>query len=132
MAKSAWIIPIVSVDAAGDSYFREFSIPLDAPTSVGVLSEKIPCIGIYFRETPSNYDLDLHTAPRKQFIVNLDSSVELTSSKGDVRVMPTGTVFYVEDITGKGHKSRTIEGKVRKSVFLPVPEDFKIESLLKH
>ena len=54
-----------------------------------------------FRETPSSYNYSWHTAPRRQFIVNLDASVQVTVSSGEKRILNEGEVFFVEDTTGK-------------------------------
>jgi hypothetical protein len=35
-------------------------------------------------------------------------------------VAPAGDVILVEDITGKGHLSQHVEGKIRHSIFVPV------------
>ena len=37
----------------------------------------------------------------RQFIVNLDGDVEIEVSSGEKRVLRRGTVFFVEDLTGK-------------------------------
>ena len=69
-------------------------------------------------------DFDWHQAPRRQFIVNLDSAVKVTASgKGEGSIeLPAGQIFWVEDTTGKGHKSEAVNGKARRSIFLPVAE----------
>jgi len=127
----SWTITVVSVNSEGGSYFRDVVVPLDVPTNVGILSSIIPLTGAMFRETPATYDLDFHTAPRRQFIVNLDSSVEIEVSSGEKRVLPAGAIFFVEDIRGQGHKSKAVEQKPRKSIFLPVPESFNIDTITK-
>ncbi len=81
---------------------------------------RLPATGIIFRETSGNYDLDWHTAPRRQYIINLDAGVRITASDGEARVIGAGEVFLVEDTTGKGHLSQSIEGKMRHSIFVPV------------
>ena len=54
-----------------------------------------------FRQTPADYCYSWHTAPRRQFIVNLDADVEIQVSSGEKRVIPKGEVFFVEDTTGQ-------------------------------
>lgn len=127
-SKHGWKIPVISVDSEGNSFFDEMFIPLEEPTngnSIGTLSELIPVTGIYFRETPADYDFDFHVAPRKQFIISLDSSVEIEVTNGEKKLFNQGSVIFLEDVKGKGHKSRSVENKVRKSVFLGVPDDFQ-------
>ena len=79
---------------------------------------------VYFRETPGDYDFGLHTAPRRQLIVNLDADVEVSVTGGDPpRVFRAGEVFFVEDTTGTGHSSRAVGGRSRRSVFIGIPDD---------
>lgn len=68
---------------------------------IGSISDMIPSTGLMFRETPSSYNYSWHTAPRRQFIVNLDASVQVTVSSGEKRILKEGEVFFVEDTTGK-------------------------------
>ena len=56
--------------------------------------------GVQFRYTPANYSYSWHTAPRRQFIVNLDADLEVEVSSGEKIVLKQGEVFFVEDITG--------------------------------
>lgn len=72
---------------------------------IGHLSTVLPTTGIIFRETPSSYKFSWHTAPQRQFIVNLDADVEVTVSSGEKRVFKKGEVFFVEDIHGKLDKT---------------------------
>ena len=56
--------------------------------------------GIQFRYTPGDYHYSWHTAPQRQFIVNLDAEVEIEVSSGEKKVISKGEVFLVEDISG--------------------------------
>ena len=64
------------------SYFQDISIPLQEESVIGILSKEIPAKMIQFRYTDGNYDLKLHNAPRKQYIIMMDGGVEITTSKG--------------------------------------------------
>lgn len=101
----------------GQSHFEDLDYKL-SPSGVGLLSELIPTKGMILRETPGDYDLDFHTAPRRQFIINLDASVEITIGDGTKRVLGPGDIFLAEDTTGQGHISRSVDGKVRHSIFV--------------
>ena len=104
----------------GESHFRDIEIDWAGETAVGKLSERLPATGIIFRQTPSDYDLDWHPAPRRQYIVNLDAGARITASDGEVRVIGAGEVILVEDTFGKGHLSQSVDGQVRHCVFVPV------------
>eukprot|EP00903_Cladosiphon_okamuranus_P009099 g8697.t1 len=127
---ASWSVPCVSVDAEGRSYFSDKTVPLGAAagagSGIGALSELIPTTGLKFRETPGDYDFDFHCAPARQFVVSLDAGVEIEVTDGTRRVFPPGTVMLAEDTWGKGHRSRAVDGKPRKSLFLTLPDDFEL------
>ena len=80
----------------------------------------MPANGIIFRETSGDYDLDWHPAPRRQYIVNLDAGAQITAGDGEVREIKAGEIILVEDISGKGHLSKSVGGKLRHSLFIPI------------
>ena len=61
---------------------------------------------------------DFHNAPDRQYIVLLEGGVEIETSLGKKRTFETGSILLVEDTTGKGHKTKNIEPKLRKSIFI--------------
>jgi hypothetical protein len=107
-------------DASGESHFRDIEIEWVEERRRSKLSKRLPATGIIFRETASDYDLDWHAAPRRQYIVNLDAGVRITASDGESRVIGAGEVILVEDTTGKGHLSQAVGGQLRHSLFVPV------------
>ncbi|MEC8135516.1 MAG: hypothetical protein VX107_05115, partial [Pseudomonadota bacterium] len=64
--------------------------------------------------------LDWHPAPRRQYIVNLDAGVKITASDGEAREIKAGEIILVEDLTGKGHLSKSLGGQMRHSLFIPI------------
>jgi len=114
----------VFTNSQGDSELGSFDVTMSEGGHIGFLSQRLATNGIIFRETPGTYDYDWHPAPRRQFIINLDAAVKITTSTGQEKVLPPGEVFFVEDTSGKGHKSQAVDGKTRRSVFIPVPESF--------
>jgi hypothetical protein len=112
-------------DEAGETHFEDVEVAMAARGRASELSEVFPVTGVVFRLTKADYDLDFHPAPRRQFIVNLTGGVEIEVSDGEVRRFGAGTVFLAEDTTGKGHKSRAIDGQERVSLFVHVPDDWQ-------
>jgi len=108
------------VDAKGETHFRDIEIEWVEQKEFSKYSKRLPATGIIFRETSGDYDLDWHPAPRRQYIVNLDGGVQITASDGESRVIKAGEVILVEDITGKGHLSKSVGGKMRRSIFVPI------------
>ena len=108
----------ICTDAGGKSYFEDLEIDLYDGGEIGLLSKKIETTGMIFRETAGDYDYNWHNAPRKQFIIMLAGEVEIEISDGTKRIFRTGDILLVEDTTGQGHKSKAVNGKPRKSLFI--------------
>ena len=108
------------VDDEGQSHFRDIEVEWVEERRGSKLSQRLPATGIIFRETAGEYDLDWHPAPRRQYIVNLDAGVQITASDGESRVIGAGEIILVEDVTGKGHLSKAVGGKLRHSIFVPI------------
>ncbi|WP_343589974.1 hypothetical protein [Flavobacterium sp.] len=107
-------------DANGESHFKDFDVPLKNNGDIGFLSDDEPVKSIVFREVNPSYDYDFHNAPDRQYIVLLDGGVEIETSLGEKRTFNTGSILLVEDTTGKGHRTKNIEFKLRKSIFIKI------------
>jgi hypothetical protein len=107
-------------DEKGESHFRDIEIDWAEERRGSKLSKTMRATGIIFRQTRAEHNVDWHPAPRRQYIVNLDAGVKITASDGESRFIQAGEVILVEDITGKGHLSEHLEGKIRHSLFIPV------------
>ena len=108
----------IIADTAGESRFEHLDITLRDAGTIGRLSERLDATGVIFRETPADYDYDWHPAPRRQYIVLLDGNIEITVGTGETRRFTGGDVLLVEDTTGRGHRTRTTDGKPRRSIFI--------------
>lgn len=104
----------------GESHFGRLEIDLEDAGVIGRLSRRYPVAGVIFRETSPDYDFDWHPAPERQYIVLLDGEIEIEVSSGERRRFRGGDVLLVEDTTGRGHRTRAVDGKVRRSLFIPV------------
>lgn len=102
----------------GESHFEEIEIPLEGAGDIGALSETFPVTGVIFRETDGDYNYTWHNAPCRQFVLMLEGAVEIEVGDGSRRIFSTGDILLAEDISGRGHISRAIDGKSRKSVFI--------------
>ena len=100
------------------SHFEDVRIPLKSTGKVGFLSELMTATGIVFRETGGDYNYEFHTAPRRQYVVNLEGEVEIEVGDGTKRILRSGDVLLAEDTTGQGHISRAVARKPRKSLFI--------------
>lgn len=108
--------------ADGRSHFEDVAVPLKDGGKVGFLSARIQAKGVLFRITEGDYNYDFHTAPRRQYVVNLEGEVEIEVGDGTKRILRTGDVLLAEDTTGQGHISRAVNGKPRRSLFITLDE----------
>jgi hypothetical protein len=108
----------VYADERGESHFADEEVELRDAGAIGHLSEPIPAKEVLFRRNDPGYDYDWHVAPRRQFIVLLDGAIEIETSDGDRRTFRGGDVLLMEDTAGKGHRTRHVEARVRRSVFI--------------
>lgn len=108
----------IYADGEGASHFAEQEIELKDAGPIGRLSAPIPAQAVIFRQTESGYDYDWHVAPRRQFVVLLDGAIEIEVSDGNRRTFRGGDILLVEDTVGKGHRSRHIEDRERRSLFI--------------
>nr|WP_322626202.1 hypothetical protein [uncultured Flavobacterium sp.] len=110
----------IYTDVNGDNRFENLTVPLNDKGDIGFLSDEKNVKGIIFREVLPAYDYDFHNAPQKQYIILVDGGVEIETSLGEKRIFNTGEILLVEDTTGKGHKTKNLEQKPRKSVFITI------------
>ena len=117
---SVFAITRIYSDEAGESHFSEEVIPLEDSGKIGFLSETVKTNGLIFREVVAAYDYDFHTAPQKQYIILLDGEIQIETSLGEVRNFGAGDVLLVEDVSGKGHRTKNITDAKRRSIFIPL------------
>jgi hypothetical protein len=66
-------------------------------------------------------EADWHTAPRRQFAINMTGTLEVEISDGTRHRIGQDLVF-LEDITGKGHVTRVLSPVT--NLFIQVPQDW--------
>jgi hypothetical protein len=128
----AWVGGVVAADggsksmrvvrlytgADNKSHFEDLDVPMKDAGKIGFMSERVKATGLVFRETGGDYDYDFHTAPRRQYVVNLEGEVEIEVGDGTRRILRSGDILLAEDTTGQGHISRAVAGKPRRSLFI--------------
>ncbi len=106
----------------GRSHFEDVELALADTGAMGRISELFRGPGVRFREVDGDYDFDFHNAPRRQFVVNLTGSVDITVGDGAVRRCGPGSIVLAEDLEGEGHASRAVDGEPRQCLFIPVDD----------
>ncbi len=112
----------VYTGADGASHFEDVEIALHDQGPAGQISDLWRGKGVMFRQVEGDYALDFHTAPRRQFVINLHGSVEIEIGDGSVRRLGPGEILLAEDTTGQGHISRAVNGEARTCLFIPLEE----------
>jgi len=107
----------------GESHFDVVDIPLHPGGEIGLLSSPLEVRTLILRETPGDYHYQWHNAPCRQYIVMLEGAVDIEIGSGEVRRFGPGEILLAEDTEGRGHISRAVDGKVRKSLFITLPEE---------
>jgi hypothetical protein len=105
-------------DADGESHWRDVYYPLGA-SGPGIGTLVLETAGVQFRVAAGAYDINWHCAPLKQLMVILaGGALKVTASDGEARILHPGDVLLVEDTTGKGHLSQSIDGLARRQMFV--------------
>lgn len=73
--------------------------------------------GVEVRVAPPGRFADWHVGPQRQYIINLAGSGQLVVAEGKVD-LPPGSIEYIDDLTGKGHTTRTTSKVERVSIWL--------------
>ena len=112
--------------ADGGSAFQDVEIELHEAGPVGRLSDWVMTQSLAFRENAPDYDWDGHCAPARQLIVLLDGAIEIEVTSGEKRAFGGGDVLFVEDTSGRGHRTRTTDGRSRRSLFIRLPRGVRL------
>ncbi len=118
------MFPVTRVysDRNGDTRFEEITVPLNDAGEIGKLSDPLTVKSIIFREVDASYNYDFHNAPQKQYLVLIDGGIEIETTLGEKRQFHPGDVLLLEDTGGKGHRTRNLEPRKRRSVFITLPD----------
>ena len=118
---------ILRFHAAGDggSRFQEVEVPIDQPRvdSFGNTlrqSGAFASPSVRFVELPRGLDQSWHKAPARQIVILLSGVMEVGTSDGEKRQWRAGTAVIADDLSGKGHTTRTIGNEPRVSVVIPL------------
>lgn len=77
---------------------------------------------IIFRTAQPGLFSDWHTAPRRQYVINLAGEVEIGLADGSLHRFGPGHVTLAEDLTGKGHTTRVVGNVPRVTATIPLAE----------
>src|SRR5262245_32969254 len=93
----------------GQSHFEDLDLAI-TPIGTGAGIELRGAVqGLLLMELASSFSNGYHTAPRRQFVLQLTGRGEYTVGDGTSRILGPGDILLVDDRTGQGHLSRSIE-----------------------
>lgn len=115
-------------DESGETHLEEVTMsrtvrPSEPGTVELRLSDALTVDRLQFLEAVAVEQVpDWHCAPRRQLVVWLDGWVRITTSDGDSRLLPAGSVVLAEDVVGAGHVTEHESG-VRRILQIPLDPD---------
>jgi len=103
-------------DESGESHFEDIefdmsSIQYAPPAPALDISEPTEATQYFWFRFPKDWRDDAHPSPRRQLFVVLDGEVEGWTSGGETRTFTAGDRLLMEDLTGKGHGARPLNGE---------------------
>lgn len=114
----------------GRSHFEDIELPTDNAVTdkfghTAHSSRINASPGFLFTELPATLKQDWHNAPTRQLVIVLAGEMEISVADNETRRWKAGEMFFADDVTGKGHLTRTVNGPVRV-VAIRLPESFDI------
>jgi hypothetical protein len=119
------IVTRIFAAADGTARLERREVPMQPDRSGRPTSVDFPALRLFFRDTPPSHLHDKHRAPQRQFIVVVSGVGEIELGDGTRHRFAPGALLFVEDTTGEGHITRTLEGK-RGFAHIPVGAEFDI------
>ena len=101
----------LKADSAGESHIEQVTLDLNEadyrpPAPMLFVSHSYRADGLQFIRLPSGWAGESIHPPKAQFLICLKGHLEVTASDGDKRTFGPGDSILMEDISGKGHRTR--------------------------
>ena len=86
------------------------------------VSKLIAVTGAELHRAAPGTVIDWHTAPRRQYVITLSGHGEIEVAGGKKFEVGPGTIYLVEDTTGRGHITRVTGNEDRVTLQLPLTD----------
>ena len=116
-------------DDSGETRFGEGKIALKGESFMGgppvLIAELALASGAkpQLAHIPAGSSYDWHNAVARQFIFVVQGYVDFIASDGSVREVSPGSLILFEDLTGKGHKTRTKGPEDHIALVIPLEQE---------
>ena len=105
----------------GQSHFEDMELPFDA-IQEAQRTDIHAALGIQFVYQPPGFVIDMHPAPRRQYVITLQGLAEIVMGDGTTLRFGPGDVLLAEDLTGQGHITRIVGDVARISSQISLQE----------
>lgn len=105
----------------GESHIEDMELPFEQ-MGHALRTKLQEAIGVQFSSLKPTQLVDFHTAPRRQYVITLQGQVEIGLGDGTKRIFNVGDIELCEDLTGRGHTTRSVGDVDRVSVQIPLAD----------
>ena len=105
----------------GESHIEEMELPFEQ-VDHALRTATEAATGVQFSSLKPTQLVDFHTAPRRQYVITLQGQVEIGIGDGTKRIFNVGDIELCEDLTGRGHTTRSVGDVDRISVQIPLAD----------
>ncbi len=105
----------------GESHIAELELPYEQ-VGHAMRTGTQAATGVQFSRLTPGQLVEFHTAPRRQYVITLQGQVEIGLGDGTKRIFNVGDIELCEDLTGRGHTTRSVGSADRVSVQIPLAE----------
>ena len=104
-------------DGEGESHFEDIefdmaSMQFAPPAPALDVSDPIETTNVSWMRFPEGWHDAAHLPPRRPLFIVAAGEIEVSTSTGQARIFKPGDFLLGEDITGKGHGARALNGEV--------------------
>ena len=127
----------IFADSHGETHFANIEMPLTLlPVAIHLppmqTSPRVASIHTQFVVVPPAVIAhDWHPAPARQFVLLLKGAAAVEVGDGERRVFNEGSIVFLEDTQGKGHKDHAVNDDELLLALIPVPDEVTMERLSK-
>ncbi|WCG84708.1 hypothetical protein [Pectobacterium sp. A5351] len=85
--------------------------------------EKITAQKFWLSNSTEDWEMNVHPAPRKQYVITLKGTLKFRVSDGSTFLLSPGTVLIAADTQGEGHSWEMVEGTEWVRIYIPIVDD---------